>query len=937
MTTPLDPTVPEAGKNGWDIYLALVPALAYFVIISLLPLAPETWPGESHAWLAFLNTLFLVLTPLIASGYAARAYMGTGSVVVLTMGSGLLLLAVSSLISSHAIRTQDGPNCAVTVFNTGMLLCSLLNLAAASMSFTNGGRWKRLPGGRALHVLLFYGGSFLIIGFVTLLGVVQLLPAFFVPDEGPTPVRQVVLSSAVLLFTVSFAMFMNMHFRYRIRFLYWYALSLLLIAQGLGIILFLHRMGGLTNWVGRAYEYLGGIYFLVAVVMAFRGARTRGVSIEEALPALVEAEALKNAEEALRVQAQIVKQIHDAVISTDLQGHITSWNPGAERMLGYGAGEAVGKHASFVLPEDQQDFLESGVIDPLREKGSHETEVALRRGSGEVLVAHLSLSLLKDARGEPQGTICHAVDITTRKRAERDLAQSEEKFRSIFQMNPVAMIVSLLEESRILDVNRAFEEMMGYPREEVIGRRALDIGIWLEAGERERFVSGLREQGSLRNVEVQLKTKGGEIKDLVGSAELVTMEGVQCMMSGWVDITQAKRMQQELRKSRDELETRVKERTAELAQRAEQLARLSSELTLAEKRERRRLAGIIHDNLQQQIVGAKMRLEVLTGDVPHDQKKSLEEVQALLMDALKTSRSLNAQLAPHVLYDHGLAPALEWLAQSMRESYQLEVETDLAPDVNVPSEDLKVLLFESVRELLFNVVKHAGATAARIDMWRRDAGRLSITVRDRGVGFDPEQLKRDLAESEGFGLFSISERLDLIGGRMEMESAPGQGAAFHLIAPTGPEAAPEEPVEKTAVTPEEAPAGPAPARPTIRVLVVDDHVVMRQGISSMISRHPDIEVVGEAADGSTAVQMARELQPEVILMDINMPLMDGVEATRIIHSERPATRIIGLSMYDDPETRKGMLNAGAAEFVAKSGHTDLLLKAIRNGEARRAE
>jgi len=132
----------------------------------------------------------------------------------------------------------------------------------------------------------------------------------------------------------------------------------------------------------------------------------------------------KLVEEALRRQAQIIDQIHDSVVSTDLDGHVTSWNRGAERLFGYSAKEALDKHISFVYPQDQREFLEQEVIKPLKEKGDHEIEVRMRRKSGEDFYAHLSLSLLRDSEGSTGGMIGYSMDITERKRAEEMLRQT---------------------------------------------------------------------------------------------------------------------------------------------------------------------------------------------------------------------------------------------------------------------------------------------------------------------------------------------------------------------------------------------------------------------------------------------------------------------------------------------------------------------------------
>jgi PAS domain S-box-containing protein len=148
------------------------------------------------------------------------------------------------------------------------------------------------------------------------------------------------------------------------------------------------------------------------------------------------------AEEALRRQAQIIDQIHDSVVSTDLDGFVTSWNKGAERIFGYSAKETLGKHISYVYPEDQHQFLEREVIAPLKQKGEHEIEVRMRRKSGEDFYAHLSLSLLRDSGGSTAGMIGYSMDITQRKRAEEMLRQTTNQLeieREALQRKNIAL------------------------------------------------------------------------------------------------------------------------------------------------------------------------------------------------------------------------------------------------------------------------------------------------------------------------------------------------------------------------------------------------------------------------------------------------------------------------------------------------------------------
>jgi CheY-like chemotaxis protein len=382
----------------------------------------------------------------------------------------------------------------------------------------------------------------------------------------------------------------------------------------------------------------------------------------------------------------------------------------------------------------------------------------------------------------------------------------------------------------------------------------------------------------------------------------------------------------------------------------ERLRALASELTLTEQRERRKLATDLHDYLAQLLVVGRMKLRrAATSMVDLTGSQLLHELDGVLQDSLQYTRTLITNLAPSTLQEFGLTHALHWLSEHMR-SHGLTVHIKVEADsVDLP-EDHAILVFQSVRELLFNVVKHAQVKSATVSCEITSDAKLRITVSDKGKGFDRQETVAEIANPGRFGLFSIGERMQAMGGRFEVESATGRGTRATMSLPYWPNAHSSlSDSVRDAKMERESTESATPARmlnqrpsqpfngslvsdgsevPAIRVLLVDDHTMVRQGIRSLLDNHATIQVVGEASDGKQAIDLAKELRPDVVIMDVNLPIVDGLTATHEMRRDCPGTVVIALSVHDDQYIKDAMQQAGASAFVSKGSVTQELIEHV---------
>lgn len=228
------------------------------------------------------------------------------------------------------------------------------------------------------------------------------------------------------------------------------------------------------------------------------------------------------------------------------------------------------------------------------------------------------------------------------------------------------------------------------------------------------------------------------------------------------------------------LEERVRERTT-------QLRALTAELALTEERERRVLARDLHDDLGQLLAIIKIKLTSLEESERRGALKGpLQEIEALVDQANRSARSLMLQLSPPTLQTLGLVPALEWLGEEMERIYGLSVRIDKDGDLPALEEPARTTIFRAIRELLINVAKHAQTNVAQINCHQPASGQLSVSVTDQGRGFDSERALSSPAKDSGFGLISVRERIEFIGGRMTLDTMPGYGTTITIVFPAEP-------------------------------------------------------------------------------------------------------------------------------------------------------
>jgi PAS domain S-box-containing protein len=462
----------------------------------------------------------------------------------------------------------------------------------------------------------------------------------------------------------------------------------------------------------------------------------------------------------------------DVIVVVDLEARIITVNQQFLKTGGYLTDEVIGQCIFDFIHGLDRPLLEKRTAKFIKNNKIIGSEYQFKKKDGPAVPLEVSASVLKNDRGKAMGIIAIGRDIAQRKQADEQL-----RFLSSITENTSDAIMVTDTDFTITYINKVAEQFFGYTLDELRGRTPEFLNAEADAAQIQKRLYRKVAAGQSYLGESLNRRKDGST--FYCEYKVMPLRGADGKIRGYSSL------QRDVSERKD-AETR-------LMAYQEQLRALTSEMFLIEERERRRIAAELHDQIGQNLALCKLKVAALEKEMAQPPLKSeLSAVRRLLECSIQDTRSLIFDLSPPVLYELGFQAALEWLAERIEEQYHVPVEFENRSGNEALGSDLQVILFQVVRELLVNMGKHSRASQAKVILSRED-DLLKIQVNDDGVGFDASQIFDSQGHPGGYGFFSMRERLNYLGGGLEVKSRAGQGSQIVLTVPQGAIANREKP------------------------------------------------------------------------------------------------------------------------------------------------
>ncbi len=639
---------------------------------------------------------------------------------------------------------------------------------------------------------------------------------------------------------------------------------------------------------------------------------------------------LKDREESLKRQSRILEQVHDSIVTTDMEGLITGWNRGAETLHGFSAKEVLGRSVSSLFSDEHKSMFVDIVLKELADENEYNLETPMVHKSGGIFWAHLSLSILRGLDGEPIGTIGYAVDTSERKKADEAIRESEERFRALFENAADAFFLSDIN-GRFIDINQVACDNLGYTREELLELSIPEVDLNYDSNEVAAIQNGF-DQNESKTIESFHKRKDGSTFPVEVRIRPFGPDQRPMILALARDITDRKNAEEE----KEKLETQLRQ-----SHKMEALGTLAG--------------GIAHEfnNILGIIVG---NTELAMGGVPewNTAHYNLEEIHTASLRArdivkqiLAFSRQTKHELKP-VKIRSLIDDSIKFARSSIPTNIEIQKDISAKLDtINGDPTQINQILLNLCTNAAHAMQNNGGILKIRLENVDLDentvkkydglnsGNHVKLTVSDTGHGiekkkiehiFDPFFTTKEVGEGSGMGLSVVHGIVKEHKGSITVQSEAGKGTTFHVLFPVIEEQAQPEPESRDPLL-----------KGHERILFVDDEKTLVLATKNNLEGM-GYEVVAKR-DPIKALGVFKEQPDEfdLVITDMTMPNMTGDRLASEIMKIRTNTPIIVCTGHSDRMSENRAKEMGIRGYVMKPYLSSEIAMTIRQVLDKRKE